>query len=283
MFSLARREAGIFRECLRDGKSLSSVRASRVADEAGVRADAEGLGTTIEDARRARSRGPGIIRIETRMGPVHLRPRDTDLLVLRQILINREYELEKLPQLTRIQARYREILAGGHVPVIVDAGANIGAASMWFAKLFPEAAFAMVEPDPANAQVARLNASLLSNAHVFEAALGATNGKVKLDIFEDQGWGSRTSRAEDGVSIVTIPELIDSVPNGRAFIVKIDIEGFESDVFSSNLDWIDEPAAIFIEPHDWMLPGAGTSQGFQKALLGKGREILVVGENLVFV
>lgn len=283
MLKWARRQIGMVRESVKYRKKLSVVREARREEDAQVRRNARALGATVADVRRAKSSIPGIIAIETSLGKVHVRPRDTDLLVLLQIIGQRDYDLDNLPQAAKIDARYHEILAAGEVPVIVDAGANIGAASIWFSKRFPEASCVLVEPDPGNAEVARLNAAAIANAKVFEAALGATSGKVKLDTFDDQGWGSRTSRSEEGVPIVTVAELTASVVKGRLFLVKIDIEGFEADVFSQNLGWVDAPAVIILEPHDWMLPGAGTSQSFQKALFGKGRELFLSGENLVFI
>ena len=40
---------------------------------------------------------------------------------------------------------------------------------------------------------------------------------------------------------------------------------------------------VIIEPHDWMLPGSATSRTFQRALLERDFELLISGENLVFV
>jgi hypothetical protein len=73
------------------------------------------------------------------------------------------------------------------------------------------------------------------------------------------------------------------VPKGEAFIVKIDIEGFESDLFASNTDWLEHTFAVFIEPHDWLLPYEGTSQSFQKALVRWPFDLFLIGENLLYV
>ena len=42
------------------------------------------------------------------------------------------------------------------------------------------------------------------------------------------------------------------------------------------------PALIIIEPHDWMLPGEGSSASFQKALAKYDWELLIKGENLFY-
>ena len=64
-------------------------------------------------------------------------------------------------------------------------------------------------------------------------------------------------------------------------IVKIDVEGFEKDVFSGEIGWVSEPHAIIVEPHDWMLPGDGTSFPLQDILLRERREMILSGDNLI--
>jgi hypothetical protein len=65
--------------------------------------------------------------------------------------------------------------------------------------------------------------------------------------------------------------------------VKVDIEGFEADLFASNTDWLDDVSVVIVEPHDWLLPGRGTSLSFQLELARRAFEVLVSGENLVYV
>ncbi len=72
-------------------------------------------------------------------------------------------------------------------------------------------------------------------------------------------------------------------PNARLFIVKIDIEGFERDLFSEGTDWVSDPTVIFLELHDWLFPGKFSSANAQRAMLAQNREMLISGENLVFI
>jgi hypothetical protein len=71
--------------------------------------------------------------------------------------------------------------------------------------------------------------------------------------------------------------------SGKLFIIKIDIEGFEKDLFSSETSWLSEATVVIIELHDWMLPGQYNSLPFQKAMLPVNSEVLISGENLIFV
>jgi FkbM family methyltransferase len=248
-----------------------------------ARRDARAFGPAFIGWRFARRDRAGAVRARTRSGDLYFRPDETDLTVLRQVFVDGEYDFSRRPQMARVRRRYDEILAEGKNPVIVDAGANIGAASIWFAEQFGRAKIAAVEPDPENAELARRNTASLPNVQVFEAAIGARRGGVTLVKCPGHAWAVRTERCETGLPVLTVPDLVQAFDQGCLFIVKVDIEGFEADLFSENIDWLDQAAAVIVEPHDWMLPGAGTSQSLQKALIGKGREILIEGENLIFV
>ena len=214
---------------------------------------------------------------------LRIRLDDSDLSTLRQVFIQRDYDLDKFPQGRNVQRRYEAVLAAGQTPVIVDAGANIGAASVWFSHRFPKAHVVAVEPDPANAALCRQNTSGL-NVTVMEAAIGATPGRVQLSNPEDKSWAVRTERAEaGGVEIVTIAQAKAAGGSGPLLLAKIDIEGFESDLFAEGLAWLDEADVVYIELHDWMLPGQGSSRTTRQALMHRDGDFLLAGENLIFV
>lgn len=231
----------------------------------------------------ANKTGSNYIQLNTRFGRMYLRPTDSDNIVMSKIFVDREYDLDKLPQGARIRAVYESILSMGKTPLIVDAGGNIGLAARFFALAYPRAHVVSIEPDPNNCVVARKNAEGFTNIEVIEAAIGSKAGYVSLQVENNASWATRTERSEHGTPVVTVGEIKNRHANSQILIVKIDIEGFESDLFSSNLDWIDETTAIVIEPHDWMIPGAGTSRTLQQAVMQGDREILILGENLALV
>ena len=217
------------------------------------------------------------------IGPVHIRAGESDIATLRQVFIGGEYDLSHPEHLReRVLERYREIIDGGSIPIIADIGANIGSASLWFKQQFPQAAVVAVEPDPDNAAVLRRNLPESSLATVVEAAIGATAGFVSLEN-RSSGWAVQTKRADSGIAVVTVDDVLAQVPSGTPFIVKIDIEGFESDLFKSNLDWIAHAYVVMIEPHDWMLPGQMTSRAFQQAMAAHPFEMFIRGENILYV
>lgn len=219
------------------------------------------------------------------IGPIEIRPHSTDLEVLRQIFAAREYDLLSLKRWPEIWAHYEALLAAGRTPLIIDAGANIGAASLWFAHIFPRAAIVAIEPEPENAECCRRNTAARPAITVREAAIGARPGRIQLENPAGKAWSVRSARSTsgDGIDIVTIPDILAALPDTSLFIAKIDIEGFESDLFAEGLDWIDEAKLIFVEIHDWMLPGRGTSFTLQKAMSERRFEILIRGENLLYI
>ena len=217
------------------------------------------------------------------VGPVYVRVGESDVAAFRQVFQDRDYDLGRASPVTeRLERRYRKIIDSGKTPVIVDAGANIGAASLWFHNQYPDAAIVAIEPEPGNLVVLHRNLDGRAMVQVLEAAVGAEAGFVAV-VNEGSGWSARTVRSDAGVEIVTVEDAIRTVANGVPFIVKIDVEGFERDLFSTNIDWIGEAFAVFIEPHDWMLPGEGTSMNFQKAMGAHDFEMFLSGENLLYV
>jgi hypothetical protein len=78
-------------------------------------------------------------------------------------------------------------------------------------------------------------------------------------------------------------KAFDLISDAAPFLAKIDIEGFESDLFSSSTDWLNNLDVLLIEPHDWLFPRKGTSRPFQKVMAEHDFEIHIIGENLVYV
>jgi FkbM family methyltransferase len=231
--------------------------------------------------------GSDLARVSVKnFGRVWLRYSDSDAAVAHQVFAGREYDLKRFAQFARVDAAYRAALSAGRRPVIVDAGANIGLTAMWFARAFPEALVTAIEPDPRNLEVARRNLAGFTNIELVDAAIGADPGIVRLVGEAGKGFSTRTVRESSGagVRVITIAEAKAMAgPQAELLIVKADIEGFEADLFASNLDWLDEVEVVFVEVHDWMLPGQHTSRSLQKAMFAREFELLIRGENLIFV
>jgi len=240
-----------------------------------------GIGFAIAAVRAATSSatfaaniGPGL--------SFKVRGGESDIDTLRQVFRDNEYNLE-IPKLNaQLDRYYQAMLAAGTVPVIIDAGANIGAASVWFKRRFPQAEIVSIEPDSDNYRMLTDNVSAFPGIHPLEAAIGSEAGFVSV-IQADQAWGIKTERADQGCPVITIDDAARQVASGELFIVKIDIEGFESDLFARDLAWLERAKAVYVEPHDWMMPGQATSRNFQRAFGSRDFELYIKGENLMYV
>jgi FkbM family methyltransferase len=223
--------------------------------------------------------------ISKRAGTFYIRPNTTDDQAFIQVFQHRQFDFSEHRQFAWALNAYGSIISSGQTPVIIDAGANVGAASIWFARQFPGAHIIAIEPDPDNARMCCLNTRATSNVRVIEAAIGSEHGRVSLENPSNEAWSIRARRNEDGeVEIFTIPELLSTVNvPAQLFLVKVDIEGFEDDLFSKNTEWLDAVAVLIVEPHDWLFPGKRTSANFQTALAARKFELLIRGDNLVYV
>jgi FkbM family methyltransferase len=219
------------------------------------------------------------------VGPIWLRYQGSDASVLNQVFAGREYDLARFPQKSRIDEALRRILVSGKRPTIIDAGANIGVSSIWFALRYPSATIVAVEPDSNNLDVARRNVTNFPSIILAPAAIGCRAGTANAVAKGETGYSTRTERTDTGdVAVITIADARALAgQDAELLIVKVDIEGFEADLFSENLDWLDETTALLVETHDWMLPGQHSSRALQRAVWGRDFEVLVRGESLFFV
>jgi FkbM family methyltransferase len=217
-------------------------------------------------------------------GRVAIRPGTSDGVVFRQVFVRKEYELPQA-HADRLLKAYHGILARGATPLIIDAGANIGAASIWFGSRFPAARVLAVEPEERNAELCQRNTSSNRNVSVIRAALAGEEGRVSIADRDVESWAVRTVIDKSGdIPARTISGLLrEHDADSELLLVKIDVEGFEKDVFQGDVSWLDRTAALFVELHDWMLPGQYTSRHLQQAMFSRGFELVVVGENLCFV
>jgi FkbM family methyltransferase len=206
--------------------------------------------------------------------PFRLRLNGSDLKTFVEVIADNQYELpiETEPK------------------VIVDAGANIGLASVFFAVHYPCAQVLAIEPDSGNCDLFLENTKAYRNVRLTRAALWTRCGRVMLS---GQGGSTSAFRVEDaggtsqarGDSILTEVEAVDMVTlmsnhaADRVDVLKVDIEGSEAEVFRSSSTWIERVECIAIELHDRFTPGC--SRAFYRATLGFPNE--AVRDGSVFV
>lgn len=213
--------------------------------------------------------------------PLHLRFATSDWNVLEQIFISKEYEAPTAAHAEASVRCYQSILDRGQTPVIIDCGANVGLAALWYARTYPEAKIFCVEPEIDNFKILQKNVSAYPGIVPIHAAVAGSKGRLSLANETGSPWAWTTTRSENGdVSSVTINDILHRCDGGSAFIVKVDIEGFEVDLFSRNTEWIADFPIIVAETHDYLFPWKGTAHAVFAALVSQGvYDFVQKGEN----
>jgi len=203
--------------------------------------------------------------------------------VIEQLFVNCDYDITQWQTHNSALIAFMDAQqAHGRLPLIVDAGANIGASAVWFAQTYNSALVYAVEPEANNCELLKLNTNGL-NVSVFEAAIGCKDGELFLQDPERGDWGFRVgATGTNKVSVISVPTLTQNVDQAKYFplIMKIDIEGGEADLFAENSDWLNDFALVIIELHDWMLPFSGSSSSFIQTLARYDFDIVQRCENI---
>lgn len=214
---------------------------------------------------------------------MRLRIRDfVDFSVLEQIYWTEDYDLQRLARWLDIRKFYEKVLKDGKTPWILDCGGNIGLAARYFSETYEQAEILCVEPYADNLALARIN-NPSPRVKFLEAAVGREKG---LATILDPGQGGNAfqivASPTGRVVMANIQELLaeHSLAHHVPFVIKIDIEGSEEQLFAGHHEWIDLFPVLIIELHDWMLPRRKTSKNFLQAMAGRDRDFVYCGENI---
>jgi FkbM family methyltransferase len=203
--------------------------------------------------------------------------------VVREVFTERAYDVERFPggevNAIRLAERYAQICRAGKRPLIVDAGAMIGASAVYYQLIFPQSFVIAIEPERTNFALLAKNCSDL-NVRTIEGAVASTNTSLFL---QDPGFGhvgfQTADRGSHEVTAYSIDHIVGSFDRAayEPFVCKINIEGGETELFARNVGWLDAFAAVVIELHDWMLPGQGRSRNFLRALSARNFDMILGG------
>lgn len=204
--------------------------------------------------------------------PVGLRLPTSDIQVVKQVFKTEEYEFE-----THQDPK-----------VIVDAGANIGLAAIWFTHRFPDAKIIAVEPERGNFELLKHNVAPYSNITAVQAALWDKEGSIEVRDVGVGNWGFMTGNQDapdstlsgttvSEVEAVTVQTLMQRYNLAHIDLLKMDIEGAELEVFQTSAAWLDKVGAMIVELHEGMKPGC--TESFREGSRGFDAEWMQ-GENV---
>lgn len=210
--------------------------------------------------------------------PFQLRVPSTDVSTYKHIFVRNEYQFE------------------GEVEpsTIVDAGANTGLASIYFANRYPGAKIIAIEPEPGNFDLLTKNVAPYPNVIPVRAALWNCNETIEL---VDPGlgeWGYMTRTESDDaiagslrhqVDGVTVDQLLKRYQLANIDLMKLNVEGAEREIFENCDAWIGQVDVVVVKLHDRMKPGCTTSffagaRGFDKEWTQAGSVCMSRGSRL---
>ncbi|MDR2885360.1 MAG: FkbM family methyltransferase [Rikenellaceae bacterium] len=218
-----------------------------------------------------------VVRLESPKysAPIFLRCGTTDSGAFKQVILNREYDIDL-----------------GFIPsTIVDCGANVGLATVFFKNKYPDARIVSVEPESSNYEMLLLNIAGYDHVHTLKAGIWWRNARLVITNkgAETGNWGfmvaelapgAAADQQRDAIDAVCIPEIMRRFDMPQIDLLKMDIEGSEKELFADGWQqWLPHVRALVIELHDPMKPGC--SDALFEALRGYEYAITQSGENLV--
>lgn len=179
---------------------------------------------------------PGLWKIQARnyTHPIWLRGMTSDTKLFFDIVIHEEYPQPSFAP-----------------DLIIDAGANIGLFSAYYANKFPNVPVISIEPESSNFEMLEKNTSRFSNVIRIKKGLWGEDARLKIKNADSQKWAFELEVASDGeIESVGVNKILHDYGAGaKSVLLKMDIEGADRDVLARNLQWIESLGGLYIEVH----------------------------------
>lgn len=172
----------------------------------------------------------------------------SDSMVFSQVIVNEEYKA-----LTDVFLSYNQPLKS-----FLDLGSNIGLASLYIKKSFPDCTVVAVEPDAGNFNMLQKNFELnkLTNVFPLNAGVGKKDCFLKKDegIRDGKEWSFSFTEVDYPTDIpsYSISTLLNKFSINEIDAIKIDVEGAEKEIFAADADisFLDKVKVLAVEIHD---------------------------------
>jgi FkbM family methyltransferase len=168
-----------------------------------------------------------------------LRPLAGDLFILFEVLMDKCYQIPY------------KMLDPKKVRVILDCGANIGIASLFFASRYPNASVYSIEPSPENFELLMNNTKLIPNIVPIHGAIVGTARKSTRLTVGRAAWGNAITKQCEGVEVpaFTVDQICKDHQLSQVDLLKMDVEGAEKEIFA-NGGFLRQVGFVIIELHD---------------------------------
>ncbi len=183
------------------------------------------------------SRVPGAGKVSSlvtdRGVTIYYRRNRGDVQGIREIFID---EIYRLP-------------VGARPDSLVDLGANIGLATLWFCHEYMITSFVALEPLTENFSLLQRNCQANGlTGSLRQAAVGTSNGTTTFDTGSESNMG-RVGEGSLHVELVDVAELASTLPFPGS-LLKIDVEGMERELFAEiDPAWVRTFSLVSMEMH----------------------------------
>ncbi|MBR1420039.1 MAG: FkbM family methyltransferase [Selenomonadaceae bacterium] len=221
-----------------------------------------------------------------KMIPLVYRPNTTDLVIARLIFEFLCYSIDTKsvfpPAMKNFKPRF-----------IIDGGANVGYASVFFANRYPECEkIVAIEPEIDNFEMLKYNTQYYPQVESIRAALW--NQEIDLSVEMHPMFDSPTAyytheisendQSQESIRGVTIGKIFRESGFKYIDILKLDVEGAEKEIFSDEgnyQEWLPFVKVLIIELHDRMKRGC--SRNLFRAMGFYETFFTISQENLIFI
>lgn len=138
--------------------------------------------------------------------------------------------------------------------LIIDGGANVGYASVYFANKHPDTQITAIEPDPENCALFRKNCAAYPNIELIQGALWSSSADLIIENPTARSHAFRVvevpSPTKHSIKGFTVADILAHSGQQHIDLLKLDIEGSEERLFSSGCsNWIGHVKKMMVEPH----------------------------------
>jgi FkbM family methyltransferase len=170
------------------------------------------------------------------LAPFFIRAKTSDMSVFKEIFIRKEYPIP----------------GDNGISLIIDAGANVGYASVYFAEQLRHVKIVALEPELSNFQQLLKNTSAYPNIECKHAGLWKSSTRLSI---ANPAAAKFAIRLEEGAGVNDIPtttvkDLLEEYKPSGKVLLKLDIEGAEREVISNCQTWINRVDYVYVEIHD---------------------------------
>lgn len=227
--------------------------------------------------RQVRTHRENVLNLPTLKYPIYLRPHTSDITAFFQVFWHEQYKINTV----------------GIPKTIIDAGGNVGLASVYLSNKYPDAKIYCIEPDSDNYAILCKNTAPYKNVTPLHNGIWHENAYLGIsDKFNMGKWamivepvdttGMSEGEKSKYVNAISIDEIVSRYGLESIDLLKVDIEGSEKELFMKNYErWLPITRQIIIEVHDHFKPGSGYTLFEALHHIFEDYHITVWGESLV--